>query len=84
MRTYKELAKATKEERFMEVFLFVTTKIKNTAVLEVVKDSLLGIQNEDVMLLTETSIISELCTKGFISAKQSDCLIEMAKVNGAI
>jgi len=84
MKTYNELTKATKEERFSEVFLFVTTKIKNTSVLEVVKDALLGIQSEDVMFLNETAIISELCAKAFISVKQSECLIEMAKVNEAI
>ena len=82
MKTYNELARMTKEERFNEVFVFVTTGIKNNTVLEVVKDSLLGIQSEDVMSLHETKIISELCAKAFISAKQSDCLIEMAKVNG--
>jgi len=81
MKTYNELARMTKEERFNEVFGFVTTGIKNNAVLEVVKDALLGIQSEDVMFLTEAKTISELCAKGFISAKQSDCLIEMAKVN---
>ena len=84
MKTYNELAKANKEERFSEVLTFVTTKIKNSAVLEVVKDALLGIQSKDVMLLNETAIISELCAKAFISAKQSDCLIELAKVNGSI
>jgi len=84
MKTYNELTKATKQERFNEVFLFVTTKIKNTSVLEVVKDALLGIQSEDVMFLNETAIISELCAKAFISVKQSECLIEMAKVNEAI
>lgn len=80
MKTYSELTKATKEERFNEVFVFVTTSIKNTAVLSVVKDSLLGIQSEDVMMIEETAIISELCAKAYLSAKQSDCLIEMAKV----
>ena len=81
MKTYNELARMTKEERFNEVFVFVTTGIKNKTVLEVVKDSLLGIKSEDVMSLHETKIISELCAKSFINAKQSDCLIEMAKVN---
>ena len=80
MKTYNELTKVTKEERFNEIFVFVTTQIKNTAVLEVVKDALLGIQSEDVMILNETKIISELCAKAYISAKQSDCLIELSKV----
>ena len=81
MKTYNELARMTKEERFNEVFVFVTTGIKNNTVLEVVKDSLLGIKSKGVMSLHETRIISELCAKAFINAKQSNCLIEMAKVN---
>lgn len=84
MKTYNELAKASKEERFCEVLTFVTTKIKNTAFLEVVKDALLGLQTEDVMFIAEAAIISKLCAKAFISAKQSDCLIEFAKVNESI
>lgn len=80
MKTYNELTKATKEERFNDVLVFVTTQIKNTSVLEVVKTALLGIQSEDVIMLNETKIISELCAKSYISAKQSDCLIELSKL----
>jgi Trp operon repressor len=81
MKTYNELVNSTKEERFNEVLNFVTKMIKNDTVLEVVKTALLGTQTEEVLMLSETAIIAELCTKSFISAKQSDCLIELAKVS---
>ncbi len=40
MKTYNELARLTKEERFIEIFNFVTTGIKTNAYLRIVEKSI--------------------------------------------
>jgi hypothetical protein len=79
MRTYTELISVTKQERFAEVFNYVTAKIKNQSCAEIMKTALLGVQDKEVKNWKEAFCISELCANGFISAIQSDCLIELIK-----
>ena len=80
MKTYNELTNLTKEERFSEILNFVTTQIKNNVTLEVIRKSITGEQDKEVQSFKPALLISELCAKSFISAKQSDCLIELARV----
>lgn len=80
MKTYNELIKINKQERFGEILSYVTNEIKNSAMLDVVKKALLGIQDKEVMSVKETFIISELCAKSYLSLAQSDCLIELSRI----
>ena len=78
MENFNELARMSSVERFICVLEFVTTGIKNDAVLEATKKALLG-RNETK--IEELITISELCAKSFINSIQSDCLIDLAQVN---
>jgi hypothetical protein len=80
MKTIKELINMSKEERFLEIFYFVTEEIKTKSQLETVKQALTGEQNSIVTAYTEAFRISELCQKAYINMHQSACLIDMAKI----
>ncbi len=84
MKTYNELARLTKKERFIEIFNFVTTGIKTNAYLRIVEKSLLGIQDEEVLSCEKTFTISELSCKGFLSVNMCNVLIELAKVKKGV
>lgn len=81
MKTLAELRNSTKEERFLNIFTFVTTQLKNSTSVDIIKKALRGFQDEEVMNWNEAFIISELSCKCDISVSQIECLIDMCKVN---
>jgi hypothetical protein len=81
MKTIKELINLSKEERFLEIFNYVTKEIKTNGELIIVKQALTGEQNKIIIGYEPAFIISELCQKGYINMHQSSCLIDMAKIN---
>lgn len=72
----ENLESLTKTERFNVVLNYVTN-LKNETSKDVMKKALLGNQDNEVISWNEAFYISELCAKGFISAKQSDALIDL-------
>ena len=78
MKTLKELQNSNKEVIFFELYNFVTTEIKNDAVLDIIKTALLGVQSDDVINYQPAFIISELCAKGYLNTALSDTLSQFA------
>jgi hypothetical protein len=81
MKTLTELKNLTKEERFLDIFTFVTTGLKNSTSVDIIKKALRGFQDEEVLNWNEAFIISELSCKCDISVSQIECLVGMCKVN---
>lgn len=78
MKTLRELQSATQQERFQEIFNWVTTSIENKVVLEMVKKALYGHPQD--CTIPEIFIISELACKGYLGGGLDEALITLAKV----
>jgi len=80
MKNYSELARLTKQERFLEIFEYVTKELKNEVAVDIMKNTLFGLKLE--VKWEEAETISELYAKGFLNDVESDCLIQMCINNG--